>query len=86
MNDDKVIIGTYGRATEALDPISATMTYVMWCEEHLWNVSVNVSKYTLFQSSVFLSSKYYPCTLFSDTKARILIGEKVRRRYYLGHT
>jgi hypothetical protein len=21
-----------------LDHISATMTYMMWCEEHLWNV------------------------------------------------
>jgi hypothetical protein len=27
-------------ATLTSDHIGATITYMMWCEEHLWNVSV----------------------------------------------
>jgi hypothetical protein len=30
-------------ATLALDHISATMTYMVWNEEHLWNISVHQS-------------------------------------------
>jgi hypothetical protein len=34
----KVTVGICARMT--LDHINATTTYMMWCEEHLWNVSV----------------------------------------------
>jgi hypothetical protein len=34
-----VIVGTHC-STMALDRISATITYAMWHEERLWNVSV----------------------------------------------
>jgi hypothetical protein len=39
-NETKVIVGTYCCSRMTSDDISARMAYVMWHEEHLWNVSV----------------------------------------------
>jgi hypothetical protein len=39
-HEPKDIVGSYCCLRMTSDDISAPITYVMWREEHLWNVSV----------------------------------------------
>jgi hypothetical protein len=52
------VVGPHSCATMALDRISATTTYVMWREEHLWGVSVlqtaHLSNFIIIITVVFI--------------------------------